>query len=143
MGRLRRAPRGPLAVAAVLSTPLFFAALMAMSLAVEKPSISHGQPADPSGSTELAIWLLAFAPAVAVVLVGVGAMLLGRAGVAVTALAAIAAAAALMLPLDGWAKRHSERYPIGVDLIAKEPNPSDDIYLPGEWEASARHTALQ
>ena len=58
---------------------------MAMSLAIEKPSVhhalKHGKPVtvfgDPTGATEAKIWLLAFLPAVVLVLLGVGATLLG------------------------------------------------------------------
>jgi hypothetical protein len=148
--RLRTAPRAPLAVAGILATPLFFVALMAMSLAVEKPSVrhivKHGKPltafGDPSGATEAKIWLLAFLPVVVLVVVGTGAMYLGRRGVVLTSLSAVALTAALLLPLDGWVKDHAARYPVGVDLIPPSAN-SEDIYLRGEWEGTARHTAEQ
>jgi hypothetical protein len=153
MGVLRRlgtAPKTPLAVASVLATPLFFSALMAMSLAIEKPSVQHilkhGKPVttfgDPAGATEAKIWLLAFLPAVVLVLLGVGAMLLGRAGVIVSAIGAIVIATVLLVPLDGWTAAHTRRYPIGVDLIPPSAN-SQDIYLRGEWEGTARTTAYQ
>jgi hypothetical protein len=153
MGVLRRlgtAPKTPLAVASVLATPLFFSALMAMSLAIEKPSVQHilkhGKPVttfgDPAGATEAKIWLLAFLPAVVLVLLGVGAMLLGRAGVIVSAIGAIVIATVLLVPLGGWKAAHTRRYPIGVDLIPPSAN-SQDIYLRGEWEGTARTTAYQ
>jgi hypothetical protein len=148
--RLSTAPKTPLAVASVLATPLFFSALMAMSLAIEKPSVhhvlKHGKPVtvfgDPAGATEAKIWLLAFLPAVVLVLLGVGAMLLGRAGVIVSALSAIVITTVLLVPLDGWTAAHTRRYPIGVDLIPPSAN-SQDIYLRGEWEGTARTTAYQ
>jgi hypothetical protein len=147
---LRGRPRAPLAVAGILATPLFFVALMAMSLAVERPSVHHilrhGKRvvtfADPAGATEAKIWLLALAPAVVLVLVGAGAMLLGRVGVIVTSLSAIALTTALLVPLDGWASHHAARFPVGVDLIPPSAG-SADIYLRGEWEGTARHTAEQ
>jgi hypothetical protein len=148
--RLRTAPRAPLAVAGILATPLFFAALMAMSLAVEKPSVhhtlKHGKTlptlGDPAGATEARIWLLAATPAVVLVLIGTAAMLIGRAGVTLTALGAIGLAVALLVPLDGWVRHHTARYPVGVDLIPPSAG-SQDIYLRGEWEGTARHTAVQ
>jgi hypothetical protein len=148
--RFGSAPRSPLAVAGILATPLFFVALMAMSLAVEKPSVRHvlrhGKPVttlgDPAGHTELAIWLLAAAPAVALALIGAGAMLVGRAGVVISSLSAIALTAALLLPIDGWVSHHDNRFPVGVDLIPPSAG-SQDIYLRGEWEANARKTAEQ
>jgi hypothetical protein len=148
--RLRTAPKAPLAVAGILATPLFFVALMAMSLAVETPSrhhiVKHGKSlttfGDPTGTTEAKIWLLALLPVVVLVAVSTGAMVIGRAGVIVASLSAIALTVGLLLPLDGWARDHAARYPVGVDLIPPSAG-SEDIYLRGEWEGTARHTAQQ
>jgi hypothetical protein len=150
MRRFHAAPRSPLAVAGILATPLFFVALMAMSLAVEKPTVHHvlrhGKAVttfgDPSGTIEATIWLLAAAPAVALVLVGVAAMLAGRVGVVISALSAIALTVGLLVPLDGWVTQHTSRYPVGVDLIPPSAG-SGDVYLRGEWEGTARKTADQ
>ncbi len=147
--RLRRAPKSPLAVAGLLATPLFFVALMAMSLAVEKPTVRHvltngkivAKLGDPVGSTERAIWLLALVPPAGLVLIGVGGMLIGRAGVITASLTAIAATLALLVPLDTWTSRHTALYPDGIDLIRR--GSTSDIYLRGEWEGTARHTAEQ
>ena len=149
MRRLRTAPKAPAAVAGILAMPLFFVGLMAMSLAVEKPSVGHvlrhGKTVtvlgDPTGTTEAKIWLLAAAPPLALALLGVASMLLGRAGVVVVALGAIALSIALLVPLGGWANGHTDRYPVGVDLIS--PTSRSDIYLRGEWEGTAKHTADQ
>jgi hypothetical protein len=130
--------------------PLFFVGLMAMSLAVERPSIGHtvekGKPVttlgDPSGSTEARIWLFALLPTLALLLAGTLAMRLGRAGVVATSVAAILISVALLVPLGTWDRRHSARYPIGADLIPPSAG-SEDIYLRGEWEATAKRTAEQ
>jgi hypothetical protein len=148
VNRLRHAPRAPLAVSAIIATPLFFLGLMAMSLALEKPTVEHVvkkgklvvQFGDPSGTNEIAIWLLALAVAAFMVLVGTGAMLLERGGVIVSGATAIGVAIVLLLPLDGWANGHTHRYPVGVDLLPPSSG-SSDVYLRGEWEGSARHTA--
>jgi len=148
--RFWKAPKAPLAVAAILAMPLFFTALMATSLAVEKPTVvghvlRHGRLVaklgDPSGTTEAAIWLLAIVAPLAVVLIGAGAMMIGRAGVIASALAAIVASVVLLVPLGTWANRHTGRYPDGIDLIRQSS--SSDIYLRGEWEGTARTTARQ
>jgi len=147
--RLRKAPKTPLAVAGILATPLYFVALMAMSLAIEKPStrhvLSHGsiveRLGDPVGSTERTIWLLALIPPVGLLLIGVGGMLIGRAGVITSSLTAIAATVVLLVPLDTWTHRHTARYPDGIDLIPRSS--TSDLYLRGEWEVSARRTAEQ
>jgi hypothetical protein len=144
---LRTASKAPLAVAGILATPLFFLGLMAMSLAVEKPGVQHAGklhkalPADPTGSTEAKIWLLAVLPALVLVLLGLASMLLRRSGVIVTSLGAIALSIALLVPLGGWANGHTARYPLGVDLTP--PGSSGDIYLRGEWEANAKRTTDQ
>jgi hypothetical protein len=147
MPSLRTASRAPLAVAGILAMPLFFVSLMAISLAVEKPSFRHTGSlhkavlGDPTGSTEAKIWLLAAVPSLALAFLGLGSMLLRRTGVVVTSLGAIALSVALLVPLGGWANGHANRYPVGVDLI--RPNTTGDIYLRGEWEANAKHTADQ
>ena len=151
MPSLRMAPRTPLAVAGILAMPLFFVGLMAMSLAVEKPSVQHAVKhhkavtvlGDPTGSTEAKIWLLAIVPPLALLLLGLAAMLLRRTGVVVTSLGAIALSVALLVPLGGWANGHAARYPLGVDLIPPSATGSQVIYLRGEWEANAKRTAEQ
>jgi MFS family permease len=149
VSRFRRAPKGPLSVGAILAMPLFFSALMAVSLALEKPTVElvvkNGQTVeklgDPSGANELAIYLFALLFPVAVMLVGAAATLIGRAGVVVSAGAAIVASILLLVPLNTWTERHTARYPDGVDLIPKSSN--EDIYLQGEWEDRAETTAQQ
>jgi hypothetical protein len=150
--RLRTAPKTALAAAGVLATPLFFVALMAISLAVEKPTVTHAvrngrtvvKLGDTTATTEASIWLLALLPSAIVVLVGTGAMLLGRLGPIVPALATLAAAISLLVPLDTWTSRHTARYPCGVDLFCPTRSTlSQDVYRRGEWEATARHTADQ
>lgn len=149
MTRLRKAPKSPLAVAGILATPLFFVALMAMSLAIEKPTVRHvlsngtfvARLGDPAGSTERTIWLLAVVPPIGLVLIGIGGMLIGRAGVITSALTAIAAAIVLLVPLDAWTRQHTARYPDGIDLIPRSS--TSDLFLRGEWEGTARHTAEQ
>lgn len=142
--------KAPLAVAGIASTPLFFTALMAMSLAVEKPTVEHVTKhgklvpmlGDPSGSTEAKIWLLSALFPLAVVLVGAVAMLLGRFGVIPAALVAIGVAVALRVPLHTWAAHHTARFPLGVDNIPRSAG-SEDIYLQGEWEGTAKTTETQ
>jgi len=111
---------------------------MAMSLAVERPDRVHGRLGDPSGATEAKIWLLALLPSAVVVLVGVAATFVPR-GVLLSAAAAVVGAVVVTAPLGTWASRHTKRYPDGVDLIPK--GDTSDVFLRGEWEETARHTA--
>ena len=146
MSRLRGASRAPLAVAGILAPPLFFVGLMAYSLRIDKPSkhvAANGKVVlgDPTRGTVGTIYLATFATAGALVLVGFLAMLLrSRLGPIVPAVAAIVASVLLIVPLGTWAAGHTQRYPLGVD---NTPKGSSDIFLPGEWEASAKATADQ
>jgi hypothetical protein len=146
VSRLRRAPKGPLAVAGILATPLFFVSLMAFSLLLDEPSqemIRRKEVlGDPAGSTVAAIYGLSFAVSALVVMIGVGALLLPRrAAIYVPPVGAIAVTIALLLPLDSWEAEHTARYPDGVDLIPRR-NPGD-LILQGEWEENAHRTANQ
>lgn len=143
---LRRRRKAPLAVAAILATPLFFVSLMAFSLRLEKPTVQMRGAreilGDPTAGNETAIWLLSFVPSGALVLLGVAAMLgSGRFGVLVPALGAIAITTAFLRPLDRWEAEHTARFPNGVDLYLK--NDPSDLMLRGEWEENARRTAEQ
>jgi hypothetical protein len=145
--RFRRGQRAPLAVAAILATPLFFVGLMAFSLLLDEPSktIVNGKPTlgDPAGSTVAKIYLCAFGVSLGVVLIGLAATLLpGRvAGVAASAAGAVGVTIALVLPLGSWADEHTARYPLGVDLIPKSS--VEDLILRGEWEDNAKRTAQE
>jgi hypothetical protein len=147
LSRFREASKTPLAVAGILATPLFFVALMAFSLDLDKPSRHlSGRGAlvagDPTKATVGMIYLVAFAVSAAVVLVGVLATpIRSRLAPVVPAVAAIAASILLLLPLGTWAAQHTDRYPIGVDLIPKSS--PEDLVLRGEWEQNARTTAHQ
>jgi hypothetical protein len=144
--RFRRRRKTPLAIASILAMPLFFASLMAFSLAAEKPTIviQAGKPvlSDPSGSTEASIWGAAFAVVASLLLVGLVACLLpSRFALALPAAVASAVAIALRLPLGTWEERHTSRYPEGVDLIPQSD--PGDLFLRGEWEENARRTVEQ
>jgi hypothetical protein len=146
--RIRLVGKAPLALAGFLALPLFFSTVMCVSLAIDKPHryewmrggklirIDHGT----AGGLEAKIWLLSLVPPLVLVAVGLGASTLRR-GIYVVALAAILVPLATTHRLDRWTAHHTARYPLGVDLIG--PSSSSDALLQGEWEASAKHTALQ
>lgn len=147
MSRPRLVSKAPLAVAGILSLPLFFVGLMAFSLKYDKPSthltkLGTLALGDPTKSTVGTIYLLAFAVSAGVVLVGLLASLLGsRLAAVVPAVAGIVASVWLVLPLGTWAAEHTTRYPLGVDNIPQSS--PQDLFLRGEWEQSARTTAHQ
>lgn len=146
MSGLRLRSKSPLAVAGILSVPLFFVGLMAFALKIDKPSrvVKAGKLVlgDPTKGTIGTIYLLALAVAVAVVLVGLVASLLrSQLAAIVPAVAGIVATILLLIPLGTWAAEHTARYPLGTDNIAdKSPT---NLMLRGEWEQSAHTTAHQ
>jgi hypothetical protein len=147
VNRLRAASKAPLALAGILAVPIFFVALMAFALKFDKPAhnvVSTGALGlgDPTKGTLGKIYLLSFAAAMGVVLVGVLASLLrSRLATVIPAAAGIVTSILLLLPLATWAAEHAKRYPLGVDNIP--PNSPQDLVLRGEWEQSARTTAHQ
>ena len=144
----RRGSKAPLGVAGLLSITLYFAALMASSLAVDEPRVlhrlRHGKDVlryEPSSNaTEAKIWLLALIPVGILLAVGVVAMLWRRGGVYVVSGAAIVLSYLLPHRLDAWTARHTRRFPLGVDLI-KDADPSN-LASRGEWEQNARDTVI-
>jgi hypothetical protein len=148
MRRLRRAPRAPIAIAALMAVPLFFCSLMAASLAVEKPHtyqwvrggrlVTTWHP--PTNANEARIWLLALVPPALLLLAGLVVMPIPY-GFYLVCLGAIVDALAVTHRLDRWVAHHTRRFPDGVDLVPAS-NPASDKIAPGEWEAKARDTAL-
>jgi hypothetical protein len=146
---LRSHGRTPLAVAGFLSFPLFFAALMAVSLRLDEPivkravdsagkvTLTYGQSA---ASTEAKIWAAAIVPSAILVGVGLVAMLWRRVGIYVVCAAGAVLAYLVTVRLESWAKLHTKRFPPGFDLVPD--NDPSNLLLRGEWETNARATAV-
>ena len=140
--------KAPLGVAALLSITLFFAGLMASSLAIDKPRafhrVRHGKVVlhyeQSSNAIEAKIWLLALVPVGILLVVGILAMLWRRGGLYVVSGAAIAMSLLLPRDLSTWTERHTSRFPLGVDLI-KDSDPSN-LASRGEWEQNAHDTVI-
>ena len=139
---MKRRPRfetkSSLALAALLAVPLYFAALLASSLALDKPRLvgTHEQAASSGG--EAKVWLAALIVPAIVLAVGIAALPLRRFGVFVSAAAGIVLCLVLPSVSDGWVGRHTRRFPIGVDFI-KDSDPSN-LSSRGEWERAAQDT---
>jgi hypothetical protein len=131
-----------------MAVPLFFCALMAASLALEKPHkfewTSGGKLQTtwhpPTSSNEARIWLWAFLPPLLLLAVALGAMFVPY-GFYLVCGAAIVDALAVTHRLDRWVAHHTARFPDGVDLIPPS-NAASDKVAPGEWEGKARDTVL-
>jgi hypothetical protein len=143
------ASRGPWAIGSFIAIPLFFCALMASTLAQEKPHVvqwhgcKHGLCTtwhEPLGSTEARIWLWALLPSVVLSLVGWICTRIPY-GWYVACAAGVVEAVAVVHKLDTWTRHHTARFPNGVDLIPSS-NSASNQYNAGEWEHMARATAL-
>lgn len=140
--------RGPWAIASFIAIPLFFESLMASTLAQEKPRVIQWNGAHklitmwhaPTAGTEARIWLWALVPPLLLSLVGYLCMRI-KYGWYIACAAGIVIALAVVHKLDTWARHHTHRFSIGVDLIPAS-NLQSNQYNPGEWEKLAHDTAL-
>lgn len=146
VARLVPSAKAPFALAGFLSLPIFFASLMAVSLAIEKARVVEwSRPNgklirifhDPPGSNEAKIWLLTFFAPMLLVLVGFLASHL-RFGIYVVCGAAIIDALALTVRLGRWERHHTARFPFGEDLYPDSSTSS--LVDRGQWEHEAAHT---
>src|SRR5205823_11947618 len=81
--------KAPLAVAGLNAVPVFFACLLASSLAIDRPRIVHGQEFPGTSGTEAKVWLAALIGPAIVMAVGIAALALRRYGVYAAAAAGI------------------------------------------------------
>lgn len=133
------------ALAAFFALPVFFASLMAVTLAIEKARVAEWTRGSgiarvyhsPTGSMEARIWLLALVPPLLLVLAG---WIAGRLpyGIYLTCLAACIDALALTLRLHRWELHHTARFRNGEDLIADQTTSSS--LSRGQWEHEAAQT---
>jgi hypothetical protein len=144
--RLIPESKASLGLAGFLALPVFFAALMAVTLAIEKARVVEWTGRDghiarvwhtPTGTLEAKIWLLALAPPLLLVLAGWIAAHFPYA-IYVTCVAACVDALALTVRLHRWEVHHTARFAYGEDLIADQTTSSS--LARGEWEHDAAHT---
>jgi hypothetical protein len=141
--------KGPWAIASFIGIPLFFSALMASTLAQERPHVIQWKGCkeglcttwrEPSSATEARIWLWAMLPPVLLSLIGLICTRLPL-GWYIACVAGVVEALAVVHRVDTWERHHTARFPWGVDLIPGT-NSASNQYDPGEWETIARETAL-
>lgn len=138
MNRLRIESKASLALAGLLSFPLYVAALMASSLALDKPRLVGHKEFPGSSSTEATIWAAALIAPAIILAVGALALPLRRFGFYVTALAGVAICLVMPHLSHGWIARHERRFPLGMDFL-KDADPSN-LSSKGEWEQAAQST---
>ena len=140
--------RGPWAIASFIGIPLFFCALMSSALAQEKPHVIQWKGCkaicttwhEPTSATEARIWLWAMVPSVVLCAIGYACTRI-KGGWYIACAAGAVEAMAVVHRVDMWAAHHVARFPWGVDLIPGT-NAASNQYDPGEWETTARETAL-
>jgi uncharacterized membrane protein YhaH (DUF805 family) len=144
--RLIPTAKAPLALAAFLGIPVFFASLMAVSLAIEKPRAvewtSAGQLIrrlhDPTASNEAHIWLFSLVAPLLLLVAGLLASHIRRAGIYLVCVAAVVDALALTIRLGTWERHHTARYPFGEDNYPDSSTSS--LISRGQWEHNAADT---
>lgn len=138
---LRIQSRASLALAALLTVPLYLAALLASSLALDKPRLVNGiheQP--PASGTEAKVWAAALIVPAILLAFGGAALLVRRYGVYVSALVGAGLCFAIPPLAHGWIGRHERRFPIGMDFV-KDSSPSN-LSSRGDWEHAAYDTIV-
>jgi len=133
-----KASKAPLAVAGLISVPLYFAALMASSLALDEPHVVGKKEFPSTGATEAKVWLAALIAPAIMVAAGLVGILLRRFGIYLVS--AVGIAVCLVLPhlSSSWIAGHEERFPQGIDFIPD--NSTSNLSSRGEWEAAAQKT---
>jgi hypothetical protein len=135
---VRARSKAPYAVAGLISVPLYFAALMASSLALDRPHVVGRHEFPGTGSTEARVWLAALIAPGIVLAVGAAAMPLRRYGLYLPAVAGIVLALILPGLSHGWITRHERRFPLGIDFVPDGNN--SNLSSRGEWEQAAHST---
>jgi len=138
MRRPRFRSKASLALAALLSVPLYLASLLAASLALDKPRVVGVHEAPPAGGREALIWAAALIAPAVLLAVGAAALLLRRHGIYASALAGAAICVVLPSISHGWIGRHERRFPFGMDFV-KDSSPSN-LSSRGQWEHAAQDT---
>ena len=148
--RLRPPTRAPLVIAGLLAFPLFFASLLSVTLAIERPHRFQWRRPDgrlievdhqPTTTQEAKIWALALVVPALLVGLGLAAAYWRRGGIYAVSTAGILAALALPHRLDRWTAHHAQRFPFGMDLIP-DTNVQSSTLSRGEWEGQARDTVI-
>jgi len=137
LGRLVRT-RAPLALAGLLALPLYLAALLASSLALDKPRVVGTHEFPPTSGTEATVWAAALIVPAILLAVAAAGLRSRRFGVYLPAAAGIVLCLVLPSVSHGWIARHERRFPQGIDFI---PDAStSNLSSRGEWEHAAQTT---
>lgn len=137
---LRVDTKAPIAVAGLIAVPLYFAALMASSLALDAPRLVGKREFPGAAGTEAKIWAAALIAPAIVLAAGLVGLLLRRFGIYLVSAAGIAVCLALPGMSQGWIAGHERRFPLGIDFV-KDSSPSN-LSNRGDWEHAAQATIV-
>lgn len=137
---LRVDTKAPIAVAGLIAVPLYFAALMASSLALDAPRLVGKREFPGAAGTEGKIWAAALIAPAIVLAAGLVGLLLRRFGIYLVSAAGIAVCLALPGMSQGWIAGHERRFPLGIDFV-KDSSPSN-LSNRGDWEHAAQATIV-
>jgi hypothetical protein len=132
--------KASLALAGLLSAPLYLATLLASSLALDRPRVVGVHESAPAGGREALVWAAALITPGILLFLGAAALPLRRYGVYVSATAGIVICLVLPSLSHGWIGRHERRFPLGMDFV-KDSNPSN-LSSRGQWEHAAQDTIV-
>ena len=135
---LRVDSKAALAVASLIAVPLYFAALMASSLGLDRPHIAGNKQLPATSGTEAKIWLAALIAPAIMLAAGTVGLALRRYGVYLSGAAGIVVCLVLPGVSHSWIARHERRFPRGVDFIPD--GSSSNLSTRGEWEHAAQAT---
>jgi hypothetical protein len=135
---LRVDSKAAFAVASLIAVPLYFAALLASSLALDRPHIVGNKQLPGTNSTEAKIWLAALIAPAIMLAAGTVGLALRRYGVYLSAAAGIVVCLVLPALSHSWIARHERRFPRGVDFISDRS--ASNLSSRGEWEHAAQST---
>jgi hypothetical protein len=138
--RLRRLfeSKAPLALAGLLAVPLYLAALLASSLALDKPRLVGTHEHPPSSGAEAAVWAAALIVPAILLAAGAAGLPLRRFGTYLPAVAGIVVCLVLPSVSRGWIGRHERRFPFGIDFVPDSS--TSNLSSRGEWEHAAQTT---
>lgn len=135
---LRVDTKAPLAVAALIAVPLYFAALMASSMRLDAPRLVGHKQFPAAAGTEGKIWAAALIAPAILLAAGLVGLLLRRFGIYLAAAAGIVVCLVLPRLSQSWVAGHIARFPYGIDFI-KDSSVSN-LASRGDWEHAAQDT---
>ncbi len=127
-------------MAVLISVPLYLAALLTASLALDKPRLVGTRERPPTSSTEATVWAVALIVPAILVAAGVVALAFGRFGLYLSSGVGVVLCFVVPSLAHGWIGRHERRFPLGMDFV--KDSSASNLSSRGEWEHAAYDTIV-